>query len=79
MMTTQCLRGFVGMNVYERGRELLAVGVIPGGPLLPETAFVKLAYVLGKEKDPERITQLMQSDIVGEMITRETLTSYVYD
>jgi len=78
-MTTQCLRGFVGMNVYERGRELLAVGVIPGGPLLPETAFVKLAYVLGKEKDPERITQLMQSDIVGEMITRETLTSYVYD
>ncbi|MFW9990518.1 MAG: Glu-tRNA(Gln) amidotransferase subunit GatD [Candidatus Odinarchaeota archaeon] len=76
VMTTQCLHGFTGMNVYERGRELLAAGVIPGGPLLPETAFIKLAYVLGKEKDPEKIRQMMQSNLVGEMTVRERFDSY---
>ncbi|HKZ39737.1 MAG TPA: asparaginase domain-containing protein, partial [Candidatus Hodarchaeales archaeon] len=78
VMTTQTLHGFVGMNVYERGRELLAMGILPGANLLPETAFVKLSFVLGhqEDNDPAKIAEMFQKDLVGESQNVERYFQY---
>ena len=65
-MTSQCLNGRVCDRVYDTGRDLLRAGVIEGGDMLPETALVKLMWVLGNEGDPERAAMLMQQDLAGE-------------
>jgi glutamyl-tRNA(Gln) amidotransferase subunit D len=66
VMTSQCLHGRVCDRVYDTGRDLLKAGVIEGGDMLPETALVKLMWVLGTEKNPERAAAMMQQDLVGE-------------
>ena len=70
VMTSQCLNGRVNMNVYSTGRDLLSAGVIPGEDMLPETAFVKLMYVLGQTKKIEEIRKMMTENMVGEMSPR---------
>ncbi|MHA1710755.1 MAG: Glu-tRNA(Gln) amidotransferase subunit GatD [Candidatus Freyarchaeota archaeon] len=76
-MTSQCLYGFVGMNVYERGRDLLKIGVIPCGNMLPEVAYVKLIYVLGHTRDHEEVKKLMTHSISGEITDREPYNGYL--
>ncbi len=46
VMSSQCIYGTVNMNVYSTGRDLIKAGVIPGGDMLPETAYVKLSWAL---------------------------------
>ncbi|TFG05781.1 MAG: Glu-tRNA(Gln) amidotransferase subunit GatD [Promethearchaeota archaeon] len=77
VMTVQTLWGFTGMQVYERGREELAIGIVPGHNMLPETAYVKLCWVLGNAKTPEAVVQLMQQNFAGEMLERETIKGYL--
>ncbi|MFQ5947075.1 MAG: Glu-tRNA(Gln) amidotransferase GatDE subunit D, partial [Anaerolineae bacterium] len=67
VMTTQCLNGRVGLYVYSRGRELARVGVIPGEDMLPETALVKLMWVLGHTTEPSEVRGLMVSNLAGEI------------
>ncbi len=52
VMTVQTLWGFAQMYVYDTGRDLLDLGIIPMDNMLPETAYVKLAWVLGQTDDP---------------------------
>ena len=47
-MTSQCIEGRVGMTVYESGRDLLAMGIVPLGDMLAETAFAKAVWALGE-------------------------------
>lgn len=75
-MTSQCLYGFVGMNVYERGRDLLKIGVIPCGNMLPETAYVKLVYVLGHTRDVDEVREMMKSNMCGEITSGEPYNAY---
>ncbi len=70
VMTSQCLWGRVDMKVYSTGRDLLQLGVIPGGDMLPEVAWVKLMWVLAQTKDPEKVSKLMQSSLAGEITPR---------
>jgi len=72
-MTSQCLWGRVNMNVYSTGRDLLATGVMPLEDMLPETALVKMMWVLGQTKDPEQAKKLLLTDIAGEISQRTTL------
>ncbi len=71
VMVVQTLWGFTGMNVYETGREELALGIIDGKSMLPETAMVKLMYVLGHEKDPAKIKTMMETNLRGEILAGE--------
>ncbi len=65
-MTSQCIWGRVNMNVYENGRDLLSIGVIPLEDMLPETAFVKLSWALGQSDDPEQAKNLLAVNIAHE-------------
>lgn len=46
-MTSQCIWGRTNLYVYDTGRELLSMGVIPLGNMLSETALVKAMWALG--------------------------------
>jgi glutamyl-tRNA(Gln) amidotransferase subunit D len=72
VMTSQCMQGRVCDRVYDTGRDLLTAGVIEGGDMLPEVALVKMMWVLGNERDPEKVAALMQADLKGECNRRST-------
>ncbi len=76
VMTSQCLWGRINMNVYSTGRELLAMGVIPGEDMLPETALVKLMWVLAKTQDLKEVKKLMLTNIAGEISPRTCYSYY---
>lgn len=77
VVVVQPLFGFVHLRVYETGREMLARGVIEGGNMLPEAAYVKLIYVLGHTRDPTEVKQMMQVSIAGEITSREPKYGYL--
>ncbi|MBN1940791.1 MAG: Glu-tRNA(Gln) amidotransferase subunit GatD [Candidatus Diapherotrites archaeon] len=72
VMTSQCLYGRVQMHVYDKATDLVEMGVIPGEDMLPETAFVKLAWLLGNYKNKEKVKELMRKNLRGE-ITESTI------
>ena len=72
-MTTQCLYGQVNLNVYATGRDLINAGVIPCGDMLPETALVKLMWVLAQTADASEVRRLMTSDLRGELSPRREI------
>ncbi len=45
-MTVQTLWGYVQMYVYDTGRDMMELGVIPAANMLPEVAYVKLGWAL---------------------------------
>lgn len=65
--TSQCLYGRVQMHVYDKGMDLMDLGVIPGEDMLPEIAFVKLAWLLGNYKDKKKVRELMVQNLRGEI------------
>jgi len=69
VMTSQCLFGKVNMDVYSKGRELQKLGVIPGEDMLPETAFVKLSWLLANYPK-EKVKKLIQENLRGEINKR---------
>jgi len=69
-MTSQCIWGRLGMNVYNQGRDLLAIGVVPLEDMLPETALVKLMWVLGQTKDIMKVKSLLTTNVANEISPR---------
>ncbi|MGC9443673.1 MAG: Glu-tRNA(Gln) amidotransferase subunit GatD [Candidatus Methanospirareceae archaeon] len=67
VMTSQCLYGAICDRVYDTGRDLLHAGVIEAEDMLPETALVKLMWVLGQTQDMASVGQMMQENIAGEI------------
>ncbi len=76
VMTSQTLFGRVNMNVYNTGRKLLAAGVVPGGDMLPETAYVKLSWILARTDDPREARRLFLENLAGEYSSKITLDLY---
>jgi glutamyl-tRNA(Gln) amidotransferase subunit D len=77
-MTLQTLWGFVQMHVYETGREILELGVVPLANMLPEVAFIKLGWALGVHPDdPDAVRALMTTPVAGEMTDREPHDGYL--
>ncbi|MCL2142999.1 MAG: Glu-tRNA(Gln) amidotransferase subunit GatD [Methanomassiliicoccaceae archaeon] len=73
VMTSQCINGPTGMNVYDTGRELQNMGVIPVMDMLPETAYVKLMWALANAKNAEDAKAIMKKILSYEMGDRRTL------
>lgn len=76
-MTVQTLWGYVQMYVYETGRELMQLGVIPAANMLPEVAYVKLCWALGQTDDLEKVKDIMLTPIAGEITEREPYNGYL--
>ncbi len=65
VMTTNTIFGRVHMHVYDKGTDLMKLGVIPGEDMLPETAFVKLAWLLANNKKEAK--ELIRKNLRGEI------------
>jgi len=77
-MTLQTLWGFVQMNVYETGREIQQLGVVPLANMLPEVAYIKLAWALGLHpNDPDLVRQTMTTPMNDDMTEREPPDGYL--
>lgn len=76
-MTVQTLWGYVQMYVYETGREMLQLGVVPCANMLPEVAYVKLCWALGQSEDLEEVKKIMLTPIAGEITEREPSNGYL--
>ena len=62
----QTFYGKLDPYVYAPGRELLETGVIFLSDILPETAYVKLGWVLAHAKTKEDIKKLMLANLANE-------------
>jgi glutamyl-tRNA(Gln) amidotransferase subunit D len=76
-MTVQTLWGYVQMYVYDTGRDIMDLGVIPTANMLPEVAYVKLGWALGQSHDREEVKKIMLTPIAGEITEREPHNGYL--
>ncbi len=67
-VTTQCIYGRVHENIYTNTRRLHSLGALFLEDMLPETAFIKLAWLLGNE--PQNARELMVKNLRGELSER---------
>ena len=65
-MTSQCIDGRVSMTVYDSGRDLLELGIVPLENMTPETALVKAMWACGNSSNAEEIKELMLRNIASE-------------
>ena len=77
VMTVQTLWGFAQMYVYETGRDLLDIGVVPLDNMLPETALMKLGWVLGHTDDHDEVLAMMRHTVCHEITPREPHNGYL--
>lgn len=76
-MTVQTLWGYVQMYVYDTGRDMMELGVVPAANMLPEVAYVKLGWALGQTNDLEEVKKIMLTPIAGEITEREPSNGYL--
>jgi glutamyl-tRNA(Gln) amidotransferase subunit D len=77
VMTVQTLWGFAQMYVYDTGRDLLDIGVVPLDNMLPETALMKLGWVLGHTHEHDEVMAMMRNPISHEITEREPHNGYL--
>ena len=76
-MTVQTLWGYVQMYVYDTGRDMMELGVVPTANMLPEVAYVKLGWALGQTDNIDEIKRIMLTPIAGEITEREPSNGYL--
>ena len=77
VIAPQTIYGRVNLNVYSSGRALAEAGAI--GHLCdftPEAAYVKLMWVLAREKKMERVREMMEKNIAGEISARSEIVDF---
>jgi glutamyl-tRNA(Gln) amidotransferase subunit D len=76
-MTVQTLWGYAQMYVYDTGRDLMELGVVPLANMLPEVAYMKLGWALGQTHNLDEVKEIMLTPIAGEMTEREPSNGYL--
>ncbi|MFO8234329.1 MAG: Glu-tRNA(Gln) amidotransferase subunit GatD [Bacteroidales bacterium] len=76
-MTVQTLWGYVHMFVYDTGRDLMDLGVIPAANMLPEVAYIKLGWALGQTHDRDKVKEIMLTPINDEITDKEPYNGYL--
>jgi glutamyl-tRNA(Gln) amidotransferase subunit D len=77
VMTVQTIWGYAQMYVYDTGRDLLDLGVVPLDNMLPETALMKLSWVLGHTDDRAEVLRMMRQPVNRETTEREPHNGYL--
>ncbi|MCC4766532.1 Glu-tRNA(Gln) amidotransferase subunit GatD [Methanosarcina sp. DH1] len=67
IVMSQCLNGRICDRVYDTGRDMLKAGAIEGEDTLPETALVKLMWVLGQTDEFDEAVKMLREDLSGEI------------
>lgn len=65
-MTSQCINGRITMTVYESGRDLLNLGIIPLVDMIPEVALVKAMWASSDAQNSEQIKTIMLDKVASE-------------
>ncbi|MBN2053049.1 Glu-tRNA(Gln) amidotransferase subunit GatD [Candidatus Woesearchaeota archaeon] len=76
----QTIYGRINMNVYTPGKQLLEAGVIGNyTDMTPETAFIKLAWLLSnyEKEGKEKIKELFEKNLRGEISERSEKESFL--
>ncbi|MBK7867877.1 MAG: Glu-tRNA(Gln) amidotransferase subunit GatD [Ignavibacteriales bacterium] len=76
-MTVQTLWGYVQMYVYDTGRDMMELGVVPCANMLPEVAYMKLGWALGQSEDLEVVKRSCSHPVNGEITEREPSNGYL--
>jgi len=74
----QTIYGRLDPYVYASGRELLEAGAVYLEDMLGETAYVKLGWVLGHEKNHDKAKKLMLTNIAGEINKRISDDTFLF-
>ena len=69
-MTSQCIWGRTALTVYDTGRDLLNLGVIPLSNMTSETALVKAMWCFGNFTEENEVIKTMTSNIANEFTNR---------
>lgn len=67
---TQCSEGWIEMNRYRTGLQLLETGVVNGHDATVESTITKLMFLVGHNLSNDRIRELMNTDLRGEITIR---------
>jgi glutamyl-tRNA(Gln) amidotransferase subunit D len=76
-MTVQTIWGYVQMYVYDTGRDIMSLGVVPAANMLPEVAYVKLGWALGQSSELKEVEKIMLTPYAGEITEREPFDGYL--
>jgi glutamyl-tRNA(Gln) amidotransferase subunit D len=76
VITSQCIFGRVHPHVYSKAIEISRMGAIYAEDMLTETAFIKLAWLLGNRKAAD-VPKLMLTDMRGELNSRILPGEYI--
>ena len=78
VIAPQTIYGRINTNVYTNLRILYhEAKAIPAEDMLPETAYVKLGFLLGHTKDLDKIRELMLTNIAGEITERSEIETFL--
>ncbi len=77
VMAVQTIWGFAQMYVYDTGRDLMDLGIVPLDNMIPETALMKLSWVLGHTRERAEVMRLMTTPIAHEITPREPHNGYL--
>jgi len=67
LVVTQCKGGSVEIGKYETSKYLGKIGVISGYDITTEAAITKMMFLLGNTSSKERVAELLQTSMRGEM------------
>ncbi len=74
----ETLYGRLNPNVYTEGRMCRDAGVFYLEDMMPETAYVKLGWILGHTKSVEKAKEMMLTNYAGEISERTIGNSFLY-
>ena len=76
VLTSQCIFGRVHPDIYTNCRRLKEIGIIFGEDMLTETAFVKLAWLLGNYNTDDT-KKMLTENLRGEINPRISEQEYL--
>ncbi len=76
-LAPETIYGRLNCNVYSEGRVVVKAGAVPLEDMLPETAYVKLGWVLGHTKSLSKAGEMMLRNYAGE-ITERSVEYFLY-
>ena len=66
------------MNVYDKGRDMQKLGILGNlCDMTPETAFIKLAWLLSNYKNKNQIKELYHKNLRGEISERTEIDTFL--